>query len=144
MACPHVYTIVQRCPDLEDKTQELATKYGKALLYSKCHGEFNSSKVFMPAMVSSLRKPTPCNVTSYFNENDIDDFFSYYCSFILEVHVAEFLGDMGVGIGMVGEQGVESIHIVFNTFEWTYSSMFNKVQRLKSMVVEHHCHHCCC
>ena len=57
---------------------------------------------------------------------------------MLENHVAELIREWGVGIGMMGEQGVESIHTVFNTLERTYSSMPNKVQRLKSMVMEHH------
>ena len=57
---------------------------------------------------------------------------------MLEDHVSSFIGDWRVGVGMLGEQGVESIHTVFNTLERTYSSMTNKVQRLKSMVMEHH------
>ena len=48
---------------MEDMAQGIASKYGKAfLLYAKCHEEFNSSKMFTPAMVASLRKPVPCKM----------------------------------------------------------------------------------
>ena len=36
---------------------------------------------------------------------------------------------------MLGEQGVESIHTIFNQLEQTYA---NGIQRLKSMMTEHY------
>ena len=34
----------ERCPYMDDMAQAVANKYGRALmLYSKCHGQFNSS-----------------------------------------------------------------------------------------------------
>ena len=51
------HTATQHCPDLEDMDQGVANKYGKAfLLYSKCQGEFNSSKLFTSEMLTSFRK----------------------------------------------------------------------------------------
>lgn len=78
---------------------------------------------------------------------DIDAFVSYYrgtmgSTFIpklhmLEDHVVPFIRQWRVGVGMLGEQGVEGIHARFNTLERTYSSMSNRVERLKCVVSEH-------
>ena len=78
---------------------------------------------------------------------DIDAFVSYYrgtmgSTFIpklhmLEDHVVPFIRQWRVGVGMLGEQGVEGIHARFNTLERTYSCMSNRVERLKCVVSEH-------
>ena len=57
---------------------------------------------------------------------------------MVEDHIVEFIRQWKVGLGLLAEQGAESIHTVFNQLERTYSSMPNKVERLKSMVTEHH------
>ena len=47
---------------MEDMAQGIASRYRKAfLLHAKCHKEFNSSKMFTPAM-ASLSKPVPCKI----------------------------------------------------------------------------------
>ena len=46
----------ERCPDMDDMTQSVANKYGRALmLYSKCHEQFNRSKTFSDESLHSLR-----------------------------------------------------------------------------------------
>lgn len=57
---------------------------------------------------------------------------------MMEDHVVDFISLWGVGIGMLGEQGTESIHTVFNQLGRTYANITNGVARLKSMVTEHH------
>ena len=82
-------------------------------------------------------------------EHDIDKFLQYYRSsfpsatvtpkmHMMEDHVVQCLRLWRVGLGMLGEQGAESIHSRFNQLERTYANMANGVQRLKSMVMEHH------
>ncbi len=82
-------------------------------------------------------------------ESDIDKFLSYYRSsfphatvtpkmHLIEDHVVDFIRLWRVGLGMLGEQGAESIHTRFNQLERTYASMRNGVERLQSMVTEHH------
>ena len=55
----------------------------------------------------------------------------------LENHVVPFIHLWRVGLGMMGEQGAESIHARVNTLERFYCSMPNKVEQLKSFVLEH-------
>ena len=84
----------------------------------------------------------------FFTEDDIDKFMQCYRTtfphstvtpklHMLECHVVGFIRLWGVGLGMLGEQGAESIHTRFNQLERTYSSMANPVQRLQSVVAEH-------
>ena len=44
----------------------------------------------------------------------------------------------GVRLGLLGEQGAESIHAYFNLLKGNYSSMPDGLQRMKQMMVEHH------
>ena len=42
------------------------------------------------------------------------------------------------GLGIMGEQGAESIHARFNSLRRTYMNIVNDTQRLKCMLKEHH------
>ena len=79
---------------------------------------------------------------------DIDEFIRYYRAtfpeasitrklHLFEDHVVLFIRQCRVGLGVMGEQGAESIHDRFNVLERTYSNMPNKVNRLKCMVADH-------
>lgn len=57
---------------------------------------------------------------------------------ILEHHVPDWIEKWGVGLGMMGEQGAESIHSCFNGIEHSYLCMPNKVERLLRVMQEHH------
>ena len=76
----------------------------------------------------------------------IDTFMQYYRSkfpeatvtpklHMLEDHVIPFLQKWRVGFGFHGEQGAESLHALINRI---YGSVQNRVDRLKSVIKEHH------
>ena len=82
-------------------------------------------------------------------ESDIDEFLTHYRSafpnttitpklHMVEDHIVDFIRWWRVGMGMLGEQGAESIHTIFNQLERTYGNMTHGVERLKSMVTEHY------
>ena len=56
---------------------------------------------------------------------------------MLEEHAVEFIQSYGVGFGLLGEQGSESIHARFNSLGISYRNIRNPVERLKFMVKEH-------
>lgn len=57
----------------------------------------------------------------------------------LEEHVVPWIRKWGVAPGMMGEQGAESIHARFKRIEMSYRNMIhNRVDRLKSVVQQHH------
>ena len=51
--------------------------------------------------------------------------------------MVNFIKQWRVGLGLMGEQGAESIHTRFNQLERTYSNMRNEVDRLKAIMEEH-------
>ena len=57
---------------------------------------------------------------------------------MLEEHVIPFLKEWHVGFGFHGEQGAESLHALIHRIGRTYASIQNPVQRLISIVKEHH------
>ena len=57
---------------------------------------------------------------------------------LLEDHVIAFLQEWRVGFGFHGEQGAESLHALIRRISRSYASMPNRVDRLKSVVKEHH------
>ena len=59
----------------------------------------------------------------------------------MEVHMIPWLyrsGEMELGFGFMGEQGMESIHHVFNNLHCSYAYMCRSTERLKRIVAEHH------
>ena len=50
---------------------------------------------------------------------------------LLEDHVVPWMKRWGLGAGLMGEQGAESIHSHLNKLEATYSSIPNRVDRLR-------------
>ena len=48
-----------------------------------------------------------------------------------------FIQQWRVGLGIKGEQGVESIHARFNALERMYNNMNNRVERLNCIMEEH-------
>lgn len=50
---------------------------------------------------------------------------------LLEDHMTDWLRRFHLGAGLMGEQGAESIHAHLNRLEATYSTIPNRVDRLK-------------
>ena len=57
---------------------------------------------------------------------------------MLERHIVTQTAKWGFGMGLLGEQGAESIHAKFNSMERAYSGIPNKKDRLLRVVQEHH------
>lgn len=58
----------------------------------------------------------------------------------LEEHVISWLKRNHLGFGLLGEQGVESIHAHFNSLGRTYGKMRDEVERLRQLMKEHLLH----
>lgn len=59
---------------------------------------------------------------------------------MLEEHVVPWLKRWHVGFGLLGEQGVESIHKHFNVLKTTYRSVPEQVEQLRTLLNEHLLH----
>lgn len=56
---------------------------------------------------------------------------------MLEDHVVPFLKKWKRGLGLLGEQGAESIHARFNTIGASYCNTPNRVERLEHIMRVH-------
>ena len=59
---------------------------------------------------------------------------------MLEKRVVDWLGEWKLGLGLMGEQGAESIHAYFNNLKRSYSNITNGVERLRCMMKQHFVH----
>ena len=59
---------------------------------------------------------------------------------MLEDHLVPWLQKWRIGFGLLGEQGVESIHAHFNSLKHTYCGIPDKLKQLKQIMVEHYFH----
>lgn len=59
---------------------------------------------------------------------------------MLEEHVLPWLRKWHVGFGLLGEQGIESVHAHFNRLGRTYASVPEEVDRLRTLLTEHLLH----
>ena len=59
---------------------------------------------------------------------------------MLEEHVIPWLQKWDVGFGLLGEQGIESIHAHFNSLGRTFKSMPEEVARLRQLMKAHLLH----
>lgn len=59
---------------------------------------------------------------------------------MLEEHVIPWLKRWHVGFGLVGEQGIESIHAHFNSYGRTFRNIPEEVARLRQLMKAHLLH----
>ena len=57
---------------------------------------------------------------------------------MMEDHVVPWLRKFGVGFGLMGEQGAESIHAAINGIKKAYTNIPDRVSRLQCILREHH------
>ena len=92
-------------------------------------------------------------VLNSLTETNIADFMAFYReSFpdasvlpkmhILEDHTVPWLKEYQVGLGLMGEQGAESIHASINGIKRAYANIRDRIQNLLSVLEEHHRHVC--
>lgn len=88
-------------------------------------------------------------MTTLFADIKIQEFMAFYRSnfpeasvlpkmHMLEAHVVPWLRQWGVGLGLMGEQGAESIHAAINNINPAFVNIPDRVHRLKCILLEHH------
>ena len=144
-----------RCAALVPDAESIRDKFQTAFeLFGSCHKIYDSTEVDTNS-IALLSKLTSKQYSGHYNCNlhyvgtNIKGFMGYYRQHfpnatvlpkmhMLECHVPGWLEKWGVGLGLMGEQGAESIHSSFNSIEKSYHSMPNRVERLLCVVKEHH------
>ena len=136
----HVQIVVYRCPDLLPKALLVADRYNKLMtLYADCREIFSRSdavspqndleqKIVLFMASAAARSEIVCrslgNITPKLH--------------LFEGHVVASMKRFDVGLGLLGEQGRESIHAQFNSLSRTFNSAVHELNRL-TMVMRQHC-----
>ena len=152
--CPCVLTTAQDTTAMAD-AQELYIKFVSILLqFSKCHS-LNDCTTITPDMIKCLGK---CLIYQLCNAQGVSFFKNTYghqnvvcnsgqhiwgheesCKMhLLKDHMVDWLSTHQVGCGVMGEQGVKSIHAKFNSLAQTYSGTRDPKLMLKSIMKEHY------
>ena len=135
----HGDTVAERCPELLFDPHLIADRYSKLMtLYADCREIFSSSdrvdgsqlsvlqdrvKTFMSAARSEIVHRSRGRITPKLH--------------LLEFHVVPSIRRFGVGLGMLGEQGAESIHAEFNLLAREFDHVVRELDRLKMVVKQH-------
>ena len=157
-------TADQRCVELLGRAEETASKFKKALsLFEKCHRVYSSSAHLSDTDIHELGDYNIIiildtqnnNVCTHllFPESKIEEFLHYYRStfpaasitpklHLMEDHIVPFVQKWRVGFGLMGEQGAESIHTVYNQLKRRYANIHNREDQLRQVTLEHHRQNC--
>lgn len=88
-----------------------------------------------------------------FSDKNIKEFMKFYRAnfpeatvlpkmHLMEDHLVSWLRKWRVGLGLMAEQGAESIHASINSIKAAYTNIPDRVKRLKCILQEHHRHAC--
>lgn len=131
------------CSEAEELAREFTQLFG---LFQACHGIYYSRHQLKDEEIKPFCKSiggvskTRVICTLFSTGSNIKLFMSFYRSHfpeatvlpkmhMLENHMIPWLEQMHVGMGLMGEQGAESIHAAFNHTERQYTNMPEKVER---------------
>ena len=144
------------------ETCKIIKKFHTAFtLFAKCHTTMNKTIVTSTEVQELSMSHLQCfhtmfslvSIDNVLNTvgTDIRHFMAFYKEefpktsvipkmHLLEAHVVPFIKKWGVGCGFLGERGAETVHKYFNLLERTYSSVPDRLARLRQKMVEHHLH----
>ena len=134
----------KRCSALVPEAEEICDTFQTVLeLFASCHNIYDSTTVDSTTIASLSIQVTQCTcplalTATHITETNIKGFMAFYRQHfpsatvlpkmhMLECHVPGWMEKWSVGLGLIGEQGAESIHTSFNTIEQSYWSMPNLV-----------------
>ncbi|XP_065669741.1 uncharacterized protein LOC136088822 isoform X2 [Hydra vulgaris] len=103
--------------------------------YSKCHNFMNSSQSFQQNDIQELESAIR-NLMEFYRLTRPNESITPKMH-LLESHILQFIQKWGLGIGVYGEQGGESLHAEFNNLNRLFWHM-KGCSRLKSTLKEHY------
>ena len=142
---------------IQGRAEKVSRKFSVAFtLFSKCHNIYDKCQITQNE-IDSLGKSFTLGIQTQYCYlvhivgPHITSFLCYYKEqfpyatvtpklHILEQHIVPWLDKWKVGLGLMGEQGAESIHAHFNSLKRTYQAIPNGVDRLQYIMKEHFLH----
>ena len=131
--------IENRCPSLMSDAKQLLERYKKLFLgYATCRKLFSHCQKLSEADLSELDlsiKELLKLCRTEIVERKMGNITPKL--HLLESHTVSSARRFGVGLGLLGEQGSESIHARFNALERDYHSIPNQLERYRAMSQQH-------
>ena len=135
----HIEVVAERCPEMLFEAFIVAERYSKLMTkYADCRDIFSSSSPIdeqilndLADNISSLMSTARQEIVQRQKGNIRPKLH------LLEGHVVSAMRCYGVGLGMLGEQGGESIHAEFNTLAREFKHTVEDLDRLRMIVNQH-------
>ena len=143
-------------PSIRQRAEKIQRKFSVVFaLFHNCDTLYNQSKISQEeiAALSKLynvhySKKWLCTFvhrnSHHYVHGILPGAFSSFNGHTQNAHageaVVDWLGEWKLGLGLMGEQGAESIHAYFNNLKRSYSNITNGVERLRCMMKQHFVH----
>lgn len=134
-----VGVIEDRCPALVEDANLIARRYKQLFTtYAECRKIFSRCGPVNEAEISSLEKSIK-EFLRLCRTEVIARRLGHVTPklHLLEDHTVPLMAQLGVGIGLLGEHGAESIHSAFNNYEQTFKNIPEPLRRLKTVADQH-------
>lgn len=142
-------------PAISPSAEEISRKFTKTFtLFGACHDLYNSREILTDQAIAKLGKQMSVHRNGFYIDSiqtacNIKNFMKFYRDnfpeasvlpkmHFMEDHVVPWLKEYGLGLGLMGEQGAESIHASVNSIKRAYACVPDRVKRLECILQEHH------
>ena len=127
------------CPSLLQEATIIRDRYHKLLSqYSTCRKVFSSKVVLMQDSAAEFRAAVITFLATCREEITSRKLGNITPKLnLLEAHVLDCMRHFGMGLGLLGEQGMESIHAKFNTLQSKYNAVPSALGRLRMCAEQH-------
>ena len=135
----HLSSVQTRCPDLCPEATKIADRY-VALMnsYATCRAKFSHCKPVDDADLGQLQQDIEKFLALCRNEV-VSRKFGHITPklHLLEEHTVPLMKRVRVGLGLLAEQGAESLHSSLNSLNFKYKSIPRELLRLQTVAAQH-------
>ena len=131
--------LTTRCPELEHDATAVKQRYESLFLaYANCTAKFSHCNKMSQDDTDELAR-----CIQHFLAKARESVVSRQLGRIapklhlLESHVVPSIRRLGMGLGLLAEQGSETIHAKFNSLNRDYHAIPNRLQRLRAVAEQH-------
>ena len=128
-----------RCPALKPEADKISLRYKKLMTgYAKCRAIFSKCSSVDDDQLKILE-----DAINTFLQHCREEIVSRGLGHVtpklhlLEDHILPMMKRLRVGVGLLGEQGAESIHSAFNNYESDFKNISSDTPRLKAVTDQH-------
>ena len=135
----HVPVVEERCPELVGEARQVGQRYARLMAsYATCTAVFSSCKALDDLAIDQLQQDI--NVFLLQCRQEIVARGLGHVTpklHLLELHIIPLIRKFRVGLGLLAEQGAESLHSSLNTLDALFKNIPGDLARLKTVAEQH-------